>query len=168
VRALTLWQPWASLLAAGAKRFETRSRVTHYRGPLLIHAAARKFSPTAPRDAEILRHLNRPAFVEAMTEVLGHADLERLPYGAIIASARLEDCQQLPEGLHYIPSSFDRQLEREALFGDFTPGRYLWRVEIVRKLDVPVRAPGARMLWSPALDLIARVSAEIERMEARP
>ncbi len=39
-RALTLWQPWASLIAIGAKTIETRSWSTAYRGPLLIHAGA--------------------------------------------------------------------------------------------------------------------------------
>lgn len=46
MRALTLWQPWAQLVALGVKVIETRSWGTKYRGPLLIHAAARK--PTVP------------------------------------------------------------------------------------------------------------------------
>lgn len=37
--ALSLWQPWASLIAHGAKTIETRGWATHYRGPLAIHAA---------------------------------------------------------------------------------------------------------------------------------
>lgn len=42
MKALTLHQPWASLIAVGAKRIETRSWSTTYRGPLAIHAGARK------------------------------------------------------------------------------------------------------------------------------
>lgn len=38
MKCLTLHQPWASLMAAGLKRVETRSWPLHYRGPLLIHA----------------------------------------------------------------------------------------------------------------------------------
>lgn len=38
MRALTVWQPWASLIAECVKTIETRSKPTHYRGPLLIHA----------------------------------------------------------------------------------------------------------------------------------
>lgn len=41
-RALSLWQPWASLIALGVKTIETRSWNTYYRGPLAIHAAKRK------------------------------------------------------------------------------------------------------------------------------
>lgn len=42
MKALSLWQPWASAIALGAKRVETRSWETLYRGPLLIHAAKRR------------------------------------------------------------------------------------------------------------------------------
>lgn len=41
MKALTLQQPWATLLATGRKRIETRSWKTSYRGPIAIHAAAR-------------------------------------------------------------------------------------------------------------------------------
>ncbi len=39
MKALTLTQPWATLVAIGAKCIETRSWRTSYRGPLAIHAA---------------------------------------------------------------------------------------------------------------------------------
>ena len=39
MRAFTLTQPWASLIAIGLKMHETRSWRTSYRGPLLIHAS---------------------------------------------------------------------------------------------------------------------------------
>jgi hypothetical protein len=41
VKALTLHQPWASLVAVGAKTIETRSWSTLYRGPVAIHAGLR-------------------------------------------------------------------------------------------------------------------------------
>ena len=44
MRVLTLHQPWASLVAVGAKCFETRSWRTHYRGELAIHAGALEHS----------------------------------------------------------------------------------------------------------------------------
>ena len=42
MKAITLRQPWASLVALGVKAIETRSWSTRYRGPLAIHAAARQ------------------------------------------------------------------------------------------------------------------------------
>ena len=39
IKALTLYQPWASLVAMGVKTIETRSSATSFRGQLAIHAA---------------------------------------------------------------------------------------------------------------------------------
>ena len=48
VRALTLHQPWASLIALGVKRIETRSWSTSCRGPLWIHAGRTPLSLALP------------------------------------------------------------------------------------------------------------------------
>lgn len=39
MKALSVKQPFAALIAAGIKKYETRSWATKYRGPLLIHAS---------------------------------------------------------------------------------------------------------------------------------
>jgi hypothetical protein len=39
MKAISLWQPWATLVAIGAKTIETRGWSTSYRGPIAIHAA---------------------------------------------------------------------------------------------------------------------------------
>ena len=49
MKALTIRQPWAELILRGRKPFELRSWRTHYRGTLVIHAAAKI-------DAEDARH----------------------------------------------------------------------------------------------------------------
>jgi hypothetical protein len=36
-KALSIWQPWAHLLATGEKLYETRNWSTSYRGRILIH-----------------------------------------------------------------------------------------------------------------------------------
>jgi len=36
MKAISLWQPWASMIASGKKTIETRSWPTSYRGDLLI------------------------------------------------------------------------------------------------------------------------------------
>lgn len=41
VKALTIRQPWAELILRGRKPYELRSWRTNYRGPLVIHAAAK-------------------------------------------------------------------------------------------------------------------------------
>jgi hypothetical protein len=41
LKALTIRQPWAELILRGRKPFELRTWRTKYRGPLVIHAAAK-------------------------------------------------------------------------------------------------------------------------------
>ena len=45
MKAISIRQPWANLIAAGGKTIEVRTRPTKYRGPLLIVSAKR---PTVP------------------------------------------------------------------------------------------------------------------------
>ena len=39
MKAITIRQPWASLLVSGKKLYETRGWATSYTGPIAIHAA---------------------------------------------------------------------------------------------------------------------------------
>jgi hypothetical protein len=50
MKALSVRQPWASLIAEGLKTIEVRSRRTKYRGPLLI-CASKKLWPGAASSA---------------------------------------------------------------------------------------------------------------------
>ena len=45
MKVITLWQPWASLVALGLKENETRGWGQNYKGPLAIQAAAKKIVP---------------------------------------------------------------------------------------------------------------------------
>lgn len=93
LRALTLHQPWASLVALGVKRIETRGWSTKYRGRILIHAAQNK---RAMWDAIGLGN-GHAALIGALSERLGGGlpgDWEnegRLPLGVVVASAVLAD-----------------------------------------------------------------------------
>ncbi len=42
MKAISILQPWASLVALGHKKIETRSWNTKYRGELLIHASKKQ------------------------------------------------------------------------------------------------------------------------------
>lgn len=82
MKALTIWQPWASLLACGAKQYETRSWATYYRGPIAIHAAKKSVF-------HVLDLIPSPVLAE-MTKLIG-AGWNDLPTGAVIATAELVD-----------------------------------------------------------------------------
>ena len=149
MKALTLTQPWAALVALGEKRYETRSWSTPYRGPLAIHAA--KGFPAWARDTM----LEEP-FREALVRHYGAGGpppwiMERLDAqrGHVIATCRLTDCVRMTERmLGELRAGFlIERAEHELEFGDWSEGRYAWRLENVRLLAAPVPARGALGLW---------------------
>lgn len=128
MKALTLTQPWAQLVALGLKRVETRSWRTNYRGPFAIHAA---------------KGMPHEAWEFAMDEMsLGVAVApSKLPRGAIVARARLVDVVPVEDVRDTIS-------DREHAYGDYSDGRFAWLLEDVRVLGVPVECRGSLGLWT--------------------
>lgn len=131
IPALTLWQPWAWLIAEGLKQYETRGWATKCRGPLAIHAALRKPKVEECSD-EILVALRS---IHPRTS----AALLSLDRGAVVCIVDLVECIPV-ERLDQIDISIDRA------FGNFSTGRYAWKLANVRKFN-PIPAKGAQGLW---------------------
>lgn len=148
MKALTLTQPWASLVAVGAKRIETRSWSTSYRGPLLIHAA-RGFPQEAKRFCEsriVCRVMGWPECPEALTQEWLDDNARRikaLPLGRIIATVQMVHC--LETGL--IQTSVLPFTEQERAFGNYAHGRFGFLLEDAIPLAEPIPAKGALGLW---------------------
>lgn len=130
MRALSLYQPWASLIAAREKQFETRSWSTKYRGQIAIHASAKK----CPEE-----YLHRDPFESVLRKHSFHsADL--LPTGCVVAVGYLVQC---------ISTCAVRGLsQNEMAFGNYGPGRYAWKIERVTAFDIPIVAKGKLGLWN--------------------
>ena len=160
MKAITLWQPWASLLVCGAKQFETRSWATSYRGPIAIHAAVKK--PSSLWEAI-------KSIIDRVRAALGIIDPDDLPRGCIIATAELVNCwhivyhpgpnvdiaKHIPIGAELdVPRKhpdFGRYIvptEQEMLFGDWTPGRYAWEFANMKMLPEPIPAKGGQRIWN--------------------
>lgn len=145
MKAIALTQPWATLVALGAKRLETRSWDTTYRGPLAIHAAkgfprwAREFART-------------DAWVQ---EILLNAKLvfpEFFPVGAVLCIVNLTGTCHT-EGIWNIP-------EHERAFGDYGPGRYAWQLTDLQVLAKPYPCSGKLGLWNVEIPSEYEVSHE--------
>lgn len=126
MRAISLWQPWASLFVGrvgkpGPKRFETRHWPTHYRGWLLIHAAQRKV-PLAEIGPELLEVCTRHGYTS-------------VPHGALLGAVLIDHCQ-------HIDKFFADQLradDRDSIIaGDFRAGRFAWRRSAAVALLEPI------------------------------
>ena len=126
MKALSLWQPWASLWACGRKSYETRSWSTSYSGPLLIHAAKTMCTDIADELREICED-----------EFGGHWAVE-LPVGALIATCELVSC--LPTERVHVDTDEHAQ-------GNFTPGRFAWGASNSRVFDHPIPYRGRQQLF---------------------
>lgn len=133
MRAISLWQPWASAIALGLKRYETRHWSTDYRGPLAIHAARK-----STRELEdffndlMLRGDMWPTFQAARLY-----SFTMLPKGGIVAIAILIDV--LPtERLTKRGAVSDS----ERVLGNFAPGRFAWQLRNIHPLPQPYYIKG--------------------------
>lgn len=184
MKALTIRQPWASLIAAGVKTIETRSQRTHHRGPLAIHAG-----------------LHRPVEGEDVGDWWWCWDVDQgvivrqrkwaqhpAPLGAIVAVVNVVDClpvhdtgtEPIPDDLIY-QTVDGRALFRQTVvgdpsysenvhqhditdqlpYGDFSLDRWGHIYADVRPLPEPVPCRGAQGLWNVPDDVEAAVLAQL-------
>ena len=135
MKALTISQPFASLIADGSKWIENRTWPTTYRGPLLIHAGKG-------------------------SQYLSRAELQKYQTGVIVAVAELIACVTLEMAIDARargcgskrPEHFSPRWE-EILQHKHAEGPWLWVLRDVVKLDSPIPYRGAQGLWECSIDL---------------
>lgn len=151
MKALTVYQPWASLIALGVKTIETRSWKTNYTGPLAIHAANKGWPCTAISLMKERRVIDAYHEAKNISSMLGWKEL--WVRGAIVATCRLAFCREILEWPDlYV---YDARLKAavrieeslEGMLGDYTPGRYAWVLEDIRPLQEPIDVKGHQRLW---------------------
>lgn len=146
MKALSIWNPHALMLAIGMRRIETRGWQTSYRGRLLIHAAKHWDQRTAD-ECNIAGEQARAVPPENLTDA--ELRMANRPWGelngCVLAVATLSDCIPIPE-----PCG----TEWDKAWGGFGPGRFGFALSDVRCLSQPVPARGAQGLWVPSLDLL--------------
>lgn len=137
MRAISLWQPWASLWIVGRKRFETRGWSTAYRGPLVVHAAQRICLDIDEALAAICR------------DEFGITWSHTLPRGALLGELDLINC---------IPTARMHVCAEERAQGDFAPGRYAWEADNRRRFPHAICYRGRQRFFSVPDELIAETA----------
>lgn len=149
MKAITIRQPWASLIAFGDKIYETRSWSTKYRGPVAIHAGKNL-------DKDAFRYLITPLATMEQLQKCGITPytVDDLPYGAVIAMADLVEVWQILHRAGDIIAvstsggdSLFMPTEKEKAFGHWGNGSYAWELRNVRVLSKPIPAKGKQSLW---------------------
>lgn len=130
MKAITISQPYASLIAGGSKWIENRTWYTSYRGSIAIHAGKG-------------------------TQYMTRKELAEVPNGCVVATAILSACVELKQIREYsshhehrrnlIPHT-NRQW-REAAEHQHAEGPWCWILENVIALPVPIPYKGAQGLW---------------------
>lgn len=137
MKALTICQPYAELIARNIKPIENRTWPTPYRGDLLIHAG-KSTEWLDPQDV---------------------ADYPTMLFGAVIAVARLVDCRHINQ-----PKTWGA---REYLaHHEHANGPWCFILEGVRRLPNPIRINGAQGLWIPPLQIVASVREQLSSSSA--
>jgi hypothetical protein len=125
MKALTISQPYASLIARGEKWVENRKWETKYRGTLAIHAG----KGTQYLDAREMREQGYPSGC-----ILAVCDL--------VACFRLRDIDKVAGKLAAVGFTLPKVLDHE-----HTEGPWCWLLSNVRELCEPVPCRGAQGLW---------------------
>jgi hypothetical protein len=172
MRAISLWQPWASLLAHGQKRVETRHWPIKSPGPLVVHAA-QKWS------RELAAQTIKPPFSLALRAAgyrlpgdrnarmfrrpVAETDGTRngpLPLGCLLGVVELVACVPT-ERIRFVPgwtfaSVHNRTAEdapelwvgeNEQAFGDYAPGRFGWLCAAFHPFPTPIVYAGGRRIF---------------------
>jgi len=130
--ALSLTQPWASLVVWGFKGWETRGFSVTHRGPLVIQAA--KGFPGWAID-----YCYDELFASALRQ-MGILHPKDLPRGMVVGVVDLVGCLRTEQ----VRASIGYQ---EVAFGDYSDGRWAWRLRNPRRLSAPIEAKGSLGLW---------------------
>jgi|SRR5579859_1199844 len=130
MKALSLWQPWASLMADGRKKIETR----HWPPPLWLLGQKLAIHATM--------HVDKDA-----CEDFGY-DALTIPRGCVVAIVRLDRFLKFDQ-------DFENEMKLrasdpnypEGKYGDFSMGRFGWFCTLIQKLDPPFGAKGHQSIW---------------------
>ena len=147
--AITLHQPWASLITLGVKTVETRSWPAPER--LLGQTVAAHAGKRVVRNPGV-------AVENEMRFRLGVDWHRTIPAGAVLATAVLAGIAKVAyvdhvtghavhDGCTEVGCSVGWGRTRIDPWGDFNPGRWLWFLVDVRALPAPVLAVGRQGFW---------------------
>ena len=143
MKAISLHEPWASLIRTGAKRWETRPWRTHYRGKLLICAAKGGLGKY-----ELIHTMCTWNMQGGLAPLVGEPlDLtfksypgvqrKHLNFGKAVAIVDLVDCKPTDDMTL-------AEIETEKHFGNFSLGRYAWKLKLIDGSFEPFPVKGAQ------------------------
>jgi hypothetical protein len=154
MKAISLLQPWATLIMLDYKSYETRSWATKHLGPLAIHASLGKPS-WARKVCKEDPHIRLILSTHGLT-------FDTLPRGVIVGLAEVKGMRKIQEpdtGIKLGGVDPAQLTLVERACGDYTAGRWAWQLQRRRPLTTPVPCTGALSVWQLPDDIALRVEA---------
>ena len=135
IKAISLHQPWASLIAALAKKIETR----HWAPPKNV--VGTRIAIHAAQQLVRLPNKTHKKYNQQVEQYLGPNWHDSTPRGAIIAIATFKSAEQIHQSTK-LPD------EPELLFGDYTAGRWMWHLDDIVPLTTTYPYRGRQSFWN--------------------
>jgi len=151
IPALSVKQPWASLLVAGVKRFEVRTWPPSKLGFILIHASSGKASGIRELRAE-------PLFQEALQRAT-LSDEKSWQQSAFVGLAEIIRVIEPDDDFPHDVTELDR-------FLGSGEGCFLWEVGRSWPFPTPVPSHGKLNLWSVPKELFSALNAQLQLVRA--
>jgi activating signal cointegrator 1 len=150
MKALSIWQPYASLLVHGWKMAETRS----WNAPSWLIGKEVAICSTRRMTPEQLSLSNDKAFMSAYAET-ELPEISELPMGKCLGTVVIHSSDPI------IAEDLDEITEQERLFGWWRANYFAWRVRYPVLFDRPFDVVGKQGIWdiSDALVTTAKVSS---------
>lgn len=148
IKALPLWQPYASLVAYGHKRVETRGFPPRRLG---LAAGQRIAIHACKTDRALwLCGIDGPdEFLDRLPNNFPWP--EDLPLGALVATCVLDRATEITEQ----SAAALRELKpQEHAFGDYAPGRWAWVLRDIERLPKPIPFRGSQGTFDVPLSLL--------------
>lgn len=123
MKALTIKEPWATLIIDGYKKYEFRSWKTNYRGKILIHAGMSLEKDMLERFKDYNLNCSK---------------------GAIIGEAELVDCILVDEDFNEKIRKVDPVVYGKSNHTE----NYAWHLINIVKYDKPIPVKGKLGLWN--------------------
>lgn len=153
MKAISLWQPYASFMAMHLKWNETRGWATKFRGELAICSAKRGWLPGEfGSEVDWLVHRSGELWL-AENKLKPEAEKELFfPNGFVVCVVEVVDCQ---------PSAEMDVTDFEKCLGDYSPGRFAWITRNCRPLKQPVPVVGRQGFFNLPPEVAEKVKAQL-------
>jgi hypothetical protein len=175
VKVLSVQQPFAWAILQGLKKVENRSKLTHHRGPLLIHSGKSRDrmrstmyyvecdycgAENVVQAGQVLgacKKCGQPSKPGWGEEELAEARFhdgtlfppaETLVFGAILGMVRLVDCLELP--------AYEKRFGKDP----FARGPFCWVLENPQPFKEPFPCGGQVGLWNSPAALVQRLKQQ--------